>query len=311
MRRPQGRVAAVCLAAILTGAVPVARRGAQAAEPTTAACLASYEESLTLKKRHALRASRAELLVCSSASCPLDVRGECIERVHEVDLATPTIVFAAKDEAGNDLFDVSVTMDGEKLAARLDGTALPLDPGAHTFTFDAARKQTLRKQLVISEGQKARRELITFEAPAPKSPLATALGLPAGAVVIAPSPNAEPIRDRNGERRLGRGAVAAIALGAVGVAAVGVGTTYGFIALSRKDRANGVCPHNPCGNSAGPGLWDEAASAGNISTAAFVAGGAAIAAGAAVWMLGKRKPDATPNPQLTVGLGSVHLSGSW
>jgi hypothetical protein len=150
---------------------------ALAADPTTLECLISYEDSVTLKNRHALTAARARLLICSSTACPADIRNECVARGHAIDAAIPTIIFAFKDATGAALADVTVTMDGELLAEPLQGNALSVDPGAHTFTFDVAGRPKVEKPLMILEGQKERREAVVFEAamtatpvPAPRLP---------------------------------------------------------------------------------------------------------------------------------------------
>ena len=38
---------------------------------------------------------------------------------------------------GGDIFAVRVSMDGAALVSRLDGSALAVDPGQHTFAFAA------------------------------------------------------------------------------------------------------------------------------------------------------------------------------
>jgi hypothetical protein len=51
-----------------------------------------------------------------------------LRRVDEINAAIPTVIFEAKDGAGGDLSAVRVTMDGEVLAERLEGTALSINP---------------------------------------------------------------------------------------------------------------------------------------------------------------------------------------
>jgi hypothetical protein len=147
------------MAGLLLAAAP---RFAEAADPTTADCLSASESSLTLRNQHKLREARAALLICSAPSCPADVRAECIRRVSEVNAGIPTIVFEAKDGSGNDLSAVRVTIDGQLLVERLEGTALSIDPGVHAFTFESAGQTTVSKQLVIREGEKERRERVIF-----------------------------------------------------------------------------------------------------------------------------------------------------
>ena len=139
---------------------------AHAGEPTVKECLSASEASLKLGNDYKLRAERAQLLICASASCPNDIRKECLRRVDEVNLAIPSIVFEAKDAQGNDLSAVKVTMDGELLAERLRGIALPVDPGEHTFRFEVAGKPAIEKQLLIREAQKDRHETISVTGPA-------------------------------------------------------------------------------------------------------------------------------------------------
>ena len=70
---------------------------------------------------------------------------------------------AAKDGAGVDLTAVTVSMDGEPLTDTLSGTAVAVDPGEHTFTFDAAgQARVTKKQGLIQQAQKDRSELVTF-----------------------------------------------------------------------------------------------------------------------------------------------------
>jgi hypothetical protein len=164
---------------LMTGLLLAAPRFAQAADPTTADCLSATESSLALRNQHKLREARAALLICSAPSCPGDVRAECIRRVSEVNAAIPTIVFEAKDGAGNDLSAVRVTIDGQPLVERLEGTALSIDPGVHAFTFETTGQTPLSKQLVIREGEKERRERVVF-------------GAGGGVVAVAPAGTAPP-----------------------------------------------------------------------------------------------------------------------
>src|SRR5580658_1231325 len=90
-------------------------RPLHASDPTTADCLSASEASLKLRGEHKLREARGQLLVCASASCPADVRNECVRRVDPVNAAIPTIIFEAKDAAGNDMSAVTITMHGHPL----------------------------------------------------------------------------------------------------------------------------------------------------------------------------------------------------
>ena len=90
----------------------------------------------------------------------------------ELDRIMPTIVFAAKDKQGRDVSVVRVTMDGAPLVAKLDGTAVAVDPGEHDFTFEANGEPPVTQHFVIREGEKSRRETIAIGG-LPPAPVAT------------------------------------------------------------------------------------------------------------------------------------------
>jgi hypothetical protein len=289
--------AAVAFIVMLSGTPPIFGGTARAGDPTTLDCLTANESSLTLRNHYELRASRAQLLVCSAASCPADVRNECIRRVGEINQAMPTIVFEAKDASGRDLIAVTVKMDGELLAQRLEGTALSLDPGEHTFTFEVSGQARLETRLLILEGEKDRRERVVFETigkPAPPISPRIDVHQPAG----------------SGRPRLGTLKIVGVGLGGVGLAAIGVGTAYGLVAISRRNSASAVCPA-ACADPSGVALWNRARSAGEGATVAFIVGAAGVAAGVTMWLVAKPESPEAPAARLSLGPGVVQLSGRW
>jgi hypothetical protein len=289
------------LCVLLFGALLVAPRAANAAEPTTMECLAASENSLTLSSQHKLRAERAQLLICSAVSCPVEVRKECLSRVDAANAAIPALVFEAKDGAGKDLSAVKVTMDGELLAERLDGTALLVDPGEHVFSFESAGSPVLEKRLIIRESQKDRREVIVIgEQPA------TSKKKPDEATLLKPlqDTTAPPVVERP---TLSTQRIIALVAGGVGVVGVGFGSYFGVRAMSKKKTAEDACP-GTCTDDHGVELWSQAKTAGNISTVAFIVGGVGLAAGITLWVTDK--PSA-PRAQVGLGLGSIALKGAF
>jgi hypothetical protein len=274
---------------------------ASAANPTTIDCLSANDKSIALRNQHKLMAARTELLVCASASCPGEVRKDCVRRIEQVNASMPTIVFEAKDESGNDLTAVTIKMDGEVITEQLDGTAISIDPGAHTFTIDAIGQPTVTKQLVIREGQKDRREQIQVrtlrEAATASSP-----ALPPPTAPSAPQPAAPEHRGLGAQKTA---ALAAVAIGAVGM---GIGTVFGLQSMSKHDQASEVCP-GVCRDEVGVKLWDDARASGNIATIGFVIGTAGVLGGAVLWLTAK--PSETTSLRASVGPGSLQVQGSW
>jgi hypothetical protein len=277
---------------------------AHAADPTTADCLAASDTSLKLGNEHKLRAERAQLLVCAATSCPADIRKECVIRVDEVNAQVPTITFAAKDSSGADLSAVKVTMDGEVLTERLEGTALSIDPGEHTFTFETPGQPPVTTKYLIQQAQKDRRELVTFGA----SPMATP-----GPSTLQPNGSEQPYsppQSAEGGHGFGTQKILGIVAAGVGVVGLGIGTAFGVMAISQKSDAQTLCPSNPCSTQAGVNKWSDAGSTGNISTIGFIVGGVALAGGAVLWFTAQRSSSGATT-QVGFGPGALQVRGTW
>jgi hypothetical protein len=228
------------------------------ADPSVSECLSATETSLHLRASHKLREARAQLLICSAPSCPVEVREECVHRTSELNAEEPTVVFAVKTRGGDELSAVKVTMDGEVVADHLDGGALSLDPGSHSFTFEAPGLSPLTEVLILHEGEKERGETVVLEAPAPS--IATT-------------------KEIRSERR-----VLGIAIGAAGIAGLAVGGIFGGMASSAWNKASGECPmHTGC---SAPAISDRnnAATFATVSTVGFIAGGVLVAGGLTIYL---------------------------
>jgi hypothetical protein len=298
MRQLMKRLLACPIAAV-AAVLLLADGAARAADPTTADCLGASDASLKYGNQHKLRAERAQLLVCAAQSCPADIRKECVSRVSDVNAQIPTVIFSAKDAGGSDLTAVKVSMDGEVLAERLEGTALSIDPGEHTFTFETAGQPPVTKKMVIVEAQKERRELVTFGAPASLVPPPNTQ-----AVSAAPASAAETSHGSGNQR------VIALVAGGIGVVGLGLGTAFAIAANSQKSDAQNVCPNNPCPTQDGVDKWNSAGASGNASTIAFIAGGVAAGAGLVLWLTAPSSASAS-TPQVGIGPGVVQVKGSW
>jgi hypothetical protein len=89
-----------------------------------------------------------------------------------------------------------------------------------------------------------------------------------------------------------------IAVGAVGLAGVGVGAAFGFAAMAKNSDSKAFCsPSNPdfC-TAQGQSDRSAAIAAGNISTAGFIAGGVLAATGITMAIVGRRREGAAGTP---------------
>jgi hypothetical protein len=253
-------------------------------------CLTANEAAIKLRGDHKLRQARDQALVCSASSCPGEVREACQKRVTDLVAAIPTVVFLAKDAEGHDVIAVKVSMDGEPVGDRLDGTPIPVDPGQHKFTFRVAGQPPTDQSFIVSEGQKNWRETITLGKPAmppltsptPAAGPSASASTPLESVAVASSPG-------TGQR------IAGIVLGAAGVVGLGLGAVFGGVAASDWSSAKQACAGQPasCTTSASsPGYQEEgsATTMATLSTVSFVAGGALAAGGIIVFFTAPKRP---------------------
>jgi hypothetical protein len=186
-------------------------------------CIAAAEQSQPLRDHDQLRAAREKLLACSRPECPSFVRTDCTKWLADLDGVMPKIVFAAVDGAGADLVDVRVSVDGEQVAQRLDGSEIAIDPGAHTVRFEHAGSAPIEQQVVVRVGDHHRRVSATFAPPA---------GPPS-----APPAEAPPAEPSGG----GRSLVLPIALIGVGAASLGVASYFWLSGLSDHSTLGSGC----------------------------------------------------------------------
>jgi hypothetical protein len=125
-------------------------------------CVEAHTKAQSARRDGKFRAAREELTVCVDAGCPSMVRDDCIQRLDELERVQPTIVFDAKDGTGSDLTAVRVSVDGKLLIGRLDGSALQVEPGPHTFLFEVTGQPSVSRTFVLKEGEKARRERVVI-----------------------------------------------------------------------------------------------------------------------------------------------------
>jgi hypothetical protein len=126
------------------------------------ACLGASEKGQRARTAGRLREARDLFLVCGNETCPAMVRRDCAQWQSEIISMLPSVVFGAKDRQGRDLFDVTVSMDGETLLKKLDGKSVNVDPGPHTFKFEVTGAPPVIERALVKEGEKARAITVSF-----------------------------------------------------------------------------------------------------------------------------------------------------
>ena len=137
-------------------------RLAHADGPSKAECIDAYTSGQQLKKKGQLRAAHDRLLVCSRDPCPTGLQADCSEWLGEVQRLQPSIVVVARDEAGRDLTDVRVIVDGVLATSRLDGRSIAVDPGERQIRFETSGHGPVTQRAIVREGEKAREIQVRF-----------------------------------------------------------------------------------------------------------------------------------------------------
>jgi hypothetical protein len=129
-------------------------------------CLRSFQEAQVLRKDGKLLAAFEHLTTCAQAQCPAVVNRRCGEWRREVEIGMPSIVVGLTDRSGRDVVDASVAIDGKVVTTKLDGKAIPIDPGARVITVRMKNNKVLQRKLVIRQGEKFRQVQLDLR-PAP------------------------------------------------------------------------------------------------------------------------------------------------
>jgi hypothetical protein len=152
--------------------VPTQAFADEAADPAAdkAQCAADYQSAQELRLDKRLLDARTALLACMKEHCPQVAKSHCSEWLAEVEKATPSVVLKFVDGAGTTRSDVRVTVDGKVLTDSLDGSALEIDPGKHSFRFEPAGGDALERELVVAEGQKSQPLSVSLAGPDAEQP---------------------------------------------------------------------------------------------------------------------------------------------
>jgi hypothetical protein len=190
---------------------------------------------------------------------------------------------------------LEISLDGNVLGRPTLGVAAPVDPGAHQVSAKAPGKLAWKADVDVPTGPATRDVLVPVLVNAALTPEETA--------AITPRPPAE---GKSGATQR----YVAYGLFGVGVAGIAVGTIFGLQAIAKNDDSNAQgCTGNDCTHDAAE-LRRDARTAGNISTVAFIAGGAALA-GATVLYLTAPHDRGAPSTGARVRVLSAGASLEW
>jgi hypothetical protein len=131
-----------------------------------------------------------------------------------------------------------------------------------------------------------------------------------------PEPAREPLKDREGWSSL---RWTGFVVGAVGVAALGTGAGFGLAAMSKASTAKDLCDGDACSSQRGVDAANAAGTAATVSNVGLLGGGALLATGAALFLVGANDRSAEKNPgaelrvepRTTLSSLSLQVTGRW
>ena len=244
-------------------------------------CVAASEEGQLLQQKGALLAAKAQLELCSHASCPAIVAAACTGWLDEVRTATPTLIVVARLD-GVDQAQAQVRLDDQPWLTELDGKPQAVDPGEHRISVELAG-QTQQQRLVVNVGEKNR--LVLFQL---KAPEAIAAPAPVPGVAARPAP--------------------VVPLLLSGVTVVGVGLFAGLGLSGRNTLAQ--LNASPCATTRTCSPSSVAAISRTFVAADVALAVGVVAAVGAVWQWW-RWSSVEVTPVVTAGGGGVVLHGRW
>jgi hypothetical protein len=266
------RSASACVAIVVLVVAKTAAAGS-----ATEACIDAHTNAQELRAQKRLNDAKADLGRCVATQCPAPIRRDCAELLEQVESEIPTVVFYVRDASGADVLGVKVDVDGKRVSDRLDGSAIPLDPGTRLVRFVLPDGKKLEKKVLLREGEHLREVGITLE-PAAAAPK------PASAAHPPPSPPATAPPGQAAPAHADPMPWVFAGIGVVGLA------SFSFFSLSGRSKQNDLETCAPNCDRSRQGDYDAMKRDYLIGDISLGVGVASLAAGA-VWLLESRSSE--------------------
>lgn len=227
------------LAGLAFVAASSAATGARADEKQQ--CLSASDQGQSLRDEGKYRRAREAFATCSRPVCPAIVQHDCVKWLADLEATSPSIVVNAKDDKGNDLTAVKVTVDGAPLATTLDGRPVLVDPGEHTFRYETDGFPPVEERIVIHAGEKSRVLTVQFGSPSAPQNAAGATGASSVTTTGAEAPSTGSA---------GGIPTSAWVFAGIAVASFGAEAYFGLTGLSDRSNLENTCgPSHTCKQS--------------------------------------------------------------
>ncbi len=126
--------------------------GAEA--PSKDQCFDAHERGQASRKAGKIREAQEHFSVCGHDKCPKLVREDCRSLAEGIKDAVPRLTLKAKDESGNFVSDVRVTINGQPAPPTEPDGSILVDVGEVSVRLESADGRHVEKKLNLAEGQK-------------------------------------------------------------------------------------------------------------------------------------------------------------
>jgi hypothetical protein len=250
----------------------------------------------------------------ANAAGKVDVENRALARAAALEPSLARLTIAVASES--DVPGLEVKRDGVGVGRVEYGVAIPVDPGTHVIEAAAPKRRPWSVEVEVGPKQPDARVTVTLVAEAAPPPAEAPPPPPRAIAAVStslPPASERPASDPGGAQRI----LGIVTLGA-GVVAVGVGSVFGLVAMSKNNEA--LQPKN-CRTSTlcsanGLSLTADARDAATVSTIAFGVGAAAAVTGAVLWLTAPAKRPSSSGavhvvPAVAWSYGGVSLEGAW
>lgn len=240
--------------------------------------------------------------VVEAAKVAGDAReAEAQKKVDELDKRLPRLTLVV-GEALRAVPGLSIKRDGVDVREPQWGLAIPLDAGVHRIEVTAPGKKAWTSEATLEEGR-----TITLDVPGLAPEQEAPPPAPTASVQLPPVSTAPPDTGAPASFLGLPGKTWGLVVGGAGVAGLLAGGVAGGLALGQHDALAKACPNGRC-PAGKQGDVDAYEATGLASTIGFAAGGALVAAGAALWLFSPGRRPATAagvRPYATFGGAGV------
>ena len=125
-------------------------------------CISAYEQTQTLRKDGKPLAAKAQAAACARDSCPALLVKDCTKWLSELEAVIPTVVLDPRTPGGALRTDVRVKVDGVAVSEKLDLKPLAVEPGSHSFVFEAEGSTPAERTVLLRDGEKNRKVSVTM-----------------------------------------------------------------------------------------------------------------------------------------------------